>query len=76
MTLQNELHIENETPVEVYFDDFKVTQVKSPIIATDDYYPGGAVSIVIKEKIVLKINTCTIKEQVIRHFPPAIRSLY
>jgi RHS repeat-associated protein len=27
--------------VEVYFDDFKVTQVKSPVIQSDDYYPFG-----------------------------------
>ncbi len=32
---------EETTPVEVYFDDFKVTQVKSPVIATDDYYAFG-----------------------------------
>ncbi len=32
---------EETTPVEVYFDDFKVTQIKSPVIATDDYYPFG-----------------------------------
>jgi len=34
---------ENDTPVEVYFDDFKVTHTKSSVIASDDYYPGGAV---------------------------------
>ena len=27
--------------VEVYFDDFKVTHVKSPIVQTDSYYPFG-----------------------------------
>jgi RHS repeat-associated protein len=32
---------ENPTPVEVYFDDLKVTQVKSPVIQQDDYYPFG-----------------------------------
>ena len=32
---------ENETPVEVYFDDFRVEHVKSPVIQTDDYYPFG-----------------------------------
>jgi RHS repeat-associated protein len=32
---------EESTAVEVYFDDFKVTQVKSPVIQTDDYYPFG-----------------------------------
>jgi len=32
---------ENPTPVEVYFDDFKVTHTKSPVIQTDDYYPFG-----------------------------------
>ncbi len=32
---------ESATTVEVYFDDFKVTQVKSPVIQSDDYYPFG-----------------------------------
>jgi RHS repeat-associated protein len=32
---------ENETPVEVYFDDLKVTHTKSPVVASDDYYPFG-----------------------------------
>ena len=32
---------EETTPVEVYFDDFKVTQIKSPVIQTEDYYPFG-----------------------------------
>jgi RHS repeat-associated protein len=32
---------ENETPVEVYFDDFKVEHIKSPVIQTDEYYPFG-----------------------------------
>jgi RHS repeat-associated protein len=32
---------ENPTPLEVYFDDFKVTQVKSPIVENNDYYPYG-----------------------------------
>ncbi len=32
---------ESLTQVEVYFDDFKVTHVKSPVIATNDYYPFG-----------------------------------
>jgi RHS repeat-associated protein len=32
---------ENPTYVEVYFDDFKVTHTKSPVIQTDDYYPFG-----------------------------------
>jgi RHS repeat-associated protein len=35
---------ENPTPVEVYFDDFKVTQVKSPVIQQDDYYAFGLVA--------------------------------
>ena len=26
---------------EVYFDDFKVEQVKSPVVQSDDYYPFG-----------------------------------
>jgi RHS repeat-associated protein len=32
---------ENTTLVDVYFDDFKVTQTKSPVIASNDYYPFG-----------------------------------
>jgi RHS repeat-associated protein len=32
---------ENETMVEVYFDDFKVTHTKSPVVQSDDYYPFG-----------------------------------
>ncbi len=32
---------ENDTPVEVYFDDFKVTYTKSPVVQSDDYYPFG-----------------------------------
>jgi len=32
---------ENGTPLEVYFDDFKVTHSKSPIVQSDDYYPFG-----------------------------------
>jgi RHS repeat-associated protein len=32
---------ENDTPVEVYFDDIKVEHVKSPVVQMDDYYPFG-----------------------------------
>ena len=32
---------EETTPVEVYFDDFKVEHVKSPVIQSQDYYPFG-----------------------------------
>ncbi len=32
---------ENPTPVEVYFDDFKVTLGKGPVVQSDDYYPFG-----------------------------------
>jgi hypothetical protein len=32
---------ENDTPVEVYFDDWKITQVKNPVVQTDDYMPFG-----------------------------------
>jgi RHS repeat-associated protein len=32
---------ENPTAVEVYFDDFKVEHVKSPVVQVDDYYPFG-----------------------------------
>jgi hypothetical protein len=32
---------ENSTPVEVFFDEFKVTHTKSPVIQMDDYYPFG-----------------------------------
>ena len=37
------IYLSNEetTPMEVYFDDFKVTQTKSPVVARDDYYPFG-----------------------------------
>jgi RHS repeat-associated protein len=30
-----------EAGTEVYFDDFKVTHTKSPVIQSDDYYPFG-----------------------------------
>lgn len=32
---------ENATPVEVYFDDFKVMHTKSPVIQSDSFYPFG-----------------------------------
>lgn len=32
---------ENGTAVEVFFDDFKVEHVKSPVVQMDDYYPFG-----------------------------------
>ncbi|HTF22203.1 MAG TPA: putative Ig domain-containing protein [Chryseolinea sp.] len=32
---------ENETPVEVYFDDFKATHEKGAIVSTNEYYPFG-----------------------------------
>ncbi len=32
---------EETTPVEVYFDDFRVTHTKSPVVQMDDYYPFG-----------------------------------
>ena len=32
---------ENETPVEVYFDDFNVEHTKSPVVQADEYYPFG-----------------------------------
>ncbi|MEJ0055077.1 MAG: RHS repeat-associated core domain-containing protein [Bacteroidota bacterium] len=37
------IYLSNEaaSPVEVYFDDFKVTHVKSPVIETSDFYPFG-----------------------------------
>jgi RHS repeat-associated protein len=37
------IYLSNEetTPVEVYFDDFKVTHTKSPVVQMDDYYPFG-----------------------------------
>jgi len=37
------IYLSNEetTPVEVYFDDFKVTHTKSPVVQSDDYYPFG-----------------------------------
>ncbi len=32
---------EGETQLEVFFDDFKVEHVKSPVVQMDDYYPFG-----------------------------------
>jgi RHS repeat-associated protein len=32
---------EEDTPVEVFFDDFKVSQIKSHLLQSDDYYPLG-----------------------------------
>ncbi len=32
---------ENETPVEVFFDDFRVEHIKSLVVQMDDYYPFG-----------------------------------
>ena len=32
---------ENPTPVEVYFDDLKVTHSKGPIVSSQEYYPFG-----------------------------------
>src|SRR5690606_26510305 len=32
---------EEETPLEVYFDDFTVEHVQSPVVQMDDYYPFG-----------------------------------
>jgi hypothetical protein len=32
---------EETSPVDVYFDDFKVEQVKSPVVQSQDYYPFG-----------------------------------
>jgi RHS repeat-associated protein len=37
------IYLSNESAnqVEVYFDDFKVTQVKSPVVQSEDFYPFG-----------------------------------
>jgi RHS repeat-associated protein len=38
------IYISNEedtNPYEVYFDDFKVEHIKSPVVQMDDYYPFG-----------------------------------
>jgi hypothetical protein len=37
------IYLSNEetTPVDVFFDDLKVTQVKTPIVQVQDYYPFG-----------------------------------
>lgn len=32
---------EESTSIDVYFDDFKVTHIKSPAVQMDDYYPFG-----------------------------------
>jgi|GEM_PF-1677256 len=39
------IYISNEesSPLEVYFDDFKVTHTKSPVIESQDFYPFGLV---------------------------------
>ncbi len=42
---------ENDTPVEVYFDDFKVKPSKGPIVSSQDYYSFGLLPSLIKEKI-------------------------
>ena len=36
-------HLSNEesSPKEVYFDDFKVQQIKSPVVQQEDFYPFG-----------------------------------
>jgi RHS repeat-associated protein len=33
---------EEATPIDVYFDDWKVTQVNSPLLEVNEYYPFGA----------------------------------
>jgi RHS repeat-associated protein len=39
------IYLSNEesptTPIDVYFDDFKVEQVKLPVVQSNDYYPFG-----------------------------------
>lgn len=35
---------ENETPIEVYFDDFKVEHIQSPVTQINGYYPFGMTS--------------------------------
>jgi RHS repeat-associated protein len=37
------IYLSNEetSPVEVYFDDFRVTNTKSAVVQVDDYYPFG-----------------------------------
>src|SRR5690606_29352640 len=32
---------EEDSPLEVFFDDFKVEHVKSAVVQMDDYYPFG-----------------------------------
>lgn len=39
--LSNDEVVMGGTPVEVYFDEFKVTHIKSPVIQSDEYYPFG-----------------------------------
>ncbi len=40
------IYLSNEetTPVEVYFDDLKVTQIKSMVVQEEEYYPFGLTS--------------------------------
>ncbi|MBT1699239.1 hypothetical protein KK083_20245 [Fulvivirgaceae bacterium PWU4] len=47
---------ENENPVEVFFDDFGVEHVKSPVIQMDDYYPFGLTASTSQRENSLKNN--------------------
>jgi hypothetical protein len=47
---------------EVYFDDFKVEHVKSPVISSQDYYPFGLTLTLATEKTQhLKITNTTLR---------------
>lgn len=35
------LSSENPEPYDVFYDDFKVEHIQSPIVQSDDYYPFG-----------------------------------
>lgn len=39
--LSNDNFAMTGTKVEVYFDDFNIEQLKSPVISSQDYYPFG-----------------------------------
>jgi len=54
---------ETTTTKEVYFDDFKVTQIKSPVIESEDFYPGGEFFLIfMSERIVFLISARVFKK--------------
>ncbi len=62
------IYLSNEEPttsMEVYFDDFKVTQTKSPLVQQEDFYPFGlAFNSYSREKTVPQNYLYNSKEQI------------